>query len=350
MEAMAVRNLSEPAEELEPSPAVSIWLLTGNRPGEVSQQRALAEAIGLPFQEIQVATLKASGGQARFDTSALRPPWPKLAISFGKTLPMALALRDMSGGATKIVQLGRPRGVHWSEIDLIVPMPQDVVRDAPNVHRIRMPFNSVRRAANIDEVEQRLRDAGLRRPYSTLIIGGRSRQHAFGAREIADLAMRVSDRVRAHGGSLLVSTSPRTPPEAMPLFRKQLRVPAAIYEFVAGDRENPLAAYMRLADELIVTGDSASMIAECWRSGRPLSVVPMQSRFQYRVIRRLRAVLPWLIERGRVPASVDSERWIRQLERDGDIGVLGRSEPSRAYGLERDDDLEQTAQRIRALL
>ena len=350
MEAMAVRTLSEPAEEQELSAAAPVWLLTGNRPGEVSQQRALADAIGLPCQEIQVATLAAAGGRARFDDSALHPPWPRLAISFGKTLPMALALRKLSKGVTKIVQLGRPSGVHRNEIDLIVPMPQDVMRDAPNVHRIRMPFNALRRHAQTDEVERQLLAAGFARPYSTLIIGGRTRQHAFSAREIVDLADRLGERVRAHGGSLLVSTSPRTQPEALRLFAERLRAPATIYEFVAQDRDNPLGAYMRLADELIVTGDSASMIAECWRSGRPLLVAPMRTSLRYRLVRRLRSLVPWLIERGRVPASVDIERWIARLERNGDIGVLGCSEPRSSYSAERDDDLEQTARRIRSLL
>jgi mitochondrial fission protein ELM1 len=350
MEAMAVRNLSEPAEEQEPSAAAPVWLLTGNRPGEVSQQRALAEAIGVPFQEIQVATLAAAGGRARFDDSALHPPWPRLAISFGKTLPMALALRKLSKGVTRIVQLGRPRGVHRNEIDLIVPMPQDVMRDAPNVHRIRMPFNGVRRHARTDEVERRLLAAGFARPYSTLIIGGRTRQHAFAEHEITELADRIGERVRERGGSLLVSTSPRTSTETIASFRQRLRVPALIYEFVPDDRDNPLGAYMQLADELVVTGDSASMIAECWRSGRPLLVAPMRTSFRYRLVRRMRSLVPWLVERGQVPASVDIERWILQLERQGDVGVLGRSEPRRAYDAQRDDDLQRTAQRIRCLL
>jgi hypothetical protein len=115
--------------------------------------------------------------------------------------------------------------------------------------------------------------------------------------------------------------------------------------------DNPYAAYLHLADELIVTGDSASMIAECWRSSRPLWVAPLAMSPSGRLMRRLRSAVPArLIASGRIAGDVDIGRWIDALARAGEIGLLGESNPSRPYRQEDDDDLRQAVLRIRVLL
>ena len=106
-----------------PAPAATLWLLTGDRPGEIAQQRALAAASGLPFREIRVARLQAVGGQAQFDLAELQPPWPRIALSFGKTLPAALHLREASGGYTRVIHLGRARGVPARGAARVCPEP-----------------------------------------------------------------------------------------------------------------------------------------------------------------------------------------------------------------------------------
>lgn len=328
-----------------------LWLLTGNRAGEVSQQRALAQAVGLPFLEKRVAELASAGGRARFDTSGLVPPWPRAVVSFGQTLPAAMDVRSRSGGSTRVVQIGRPRHVPWRDIDLILPLPQDVMRDAPNLLRLRMPLN-LPRTGVLPVVADALHRASLPRPWSLLVIGGVTRQYRFDQHDVRRLCGAACARARAAGGSLLVSTSPRTPPDAAALAARVLDVAHAFYRFQPGDADNPLSTYLHLADEVLLSGDSPSMLAECWRSAKPVWVQPVRYQPRYWLRRHLRE---WLlpraaIESGRYPASLDINTWLAALEREGHIGILGRSAPRRTYDPAEDDDLARAASRIRSLI
>ncbi len=331
--------------------ATPVWLLTSNRPGELSQQRAIAVALGLPFREVPVAILPVAGSGADFDFSALQPPWPRLVISFGKTLRAALELRARAGKGVRIVQIGRPRGVHWEALDLFIPMPQDVVPQTRNILRVQMPFNPARGAATAEALA-RLQQAALPRPWTLLALGGTNRQYRFDDAVAMRLVQTVIDRVRHHGGSLLLTTSPRTPPQiAAMLIDQPLPVPSQSYIFRRDDPHNPLAAYMQLADEIVVSGDSPSMVAECWRSGKPVLVQPLQRTLRYWWKRqRLRCLPDALMRSGRFAAVLDINAWLQRQAARGRIGLLGISEPQRPYDAADDDDLLRVVARIRALL
>lgn len=330
-----------------------VWLLLGSRSGEIAQQRALARALGRPWREIPVARMAASGKQARFDFSALAPPWPRLAISFGKTLEAVKFMQARGADDTRFVHLGLPRKLPVGALDLIVPMPTDRYVRAPNVLRVRMPFNPAPSPVAADSpAARRLRSSGWPRPWTALVIGGSTTRGDITPGQVARLVADASAHALRRGGSLLVSTSPRTPDAVAAVIGQALTAPGELHRFDASaPAGNPYTAYLQMADELIVTGDSASMIAECWRSGRPLWVSPLQTSLRQRWTRRLRSVVPgMLIRSGRVSADVDIGRWVRQLARDGLVGIWGRGEPGRPYRADEDDDLQRTVARIELLL
>lgn len=329
-----------------------VWLLLGNRLGEVSQQRAVAAALGLPVREIPVAWIAPDGREVRFDFDALRPPWPRVAISFGKTLEAARCLRERAGKGTLLVHLGLPRRMAVDRLGLVVPMPADQYVEAGNVLRVRMPLNPARSFDPASAMGLRLQSQTWPRPWLALLIGGPSRRLALRAGDIERVARAANARARSHGGSVLAITSPRTPEEASPILRRELRVPGEVTVYVPGaEAENPLAAYLHFADEAVVTGDSASMIAEAWRSGRPLFVAPVRESVLGRARHALRRMVPdALIASGRVSGDVDIGRWIGSLAREGIVGLLGSSAPAKPYSAAADDEVLDVARRIVALL
>lgn len=354
-----------------PSPESStVWLLTGPRPGEVAQQRALAEALALPVLEKRVYPAAAPASAARHGSPkrsfgwrpelaaelGLVPPWPAAVISFGQTLPAARWVQRASGGATRLIHLGRPRGVPLSDLDLIIPMPQDQLDEAGNVLRVRMPFNPppARNPAAIAAAQARL--AGLPRPWTVLLVGGTTRHFMADDGLLEGLARRACERVRQAGGSLLVSTSPRTPASWTAALRSAIDVPGEFYDFKPEDPANPLGAYLALADEFVLTGDTASMLAECWRTAKPIYLAPLRRKAGRRLALFLRKhLLPAflvraLTRRGLLAPTVDLRGWLTRLEESGYVGILGRSSPSRRYRAAEDDDLRRAAERIKALL
>jgi mitochondrial fission protein ELM1 len=221
------------------------------------------------------------------------------------------------------------------------------------VFSIRMPLNPAPApVADDSRAALRLLGAGWPRPWTALIIGGSTTRGDLTPTQVARLAADADARARERGGSLLVSTSPRTPAAVAAALRRTLTAPGELHVFDASSpADNPYEAYLQMADELVVTGDSASMIAEGWRSGRPLWVSPLSTNPRQRWMHRLRSLVPaMLIRSGRVSADVDIGRWVERLARDGAIGLWGRSEPSRPYRAADDDDLQRLVACIEPLL
>ena len=334
------------------APAADVWLLVGNRAGEVAQQRALGSALGLSIREIRVATMSAVGRRVDYDLAELKAPWPRLAISFGKTLPAALRVRRLSRGQVRIVHLGLPRKVAARDLDLVVPMPTDQYVEAPNVVRIAMPLNPAPRVDPGSVPVRRLLASTLPRPWTALFIGGDTKRLRLGTAGIAAVARAANQRALAVRGSLLVSTSPRTPPAASAVLRECITAAHELHVFDAGSgRPNPYPAYLNLADELIVTGDSASMIAECWRSGKPTWIAPLRQPPASRWMRSIRRAVPdALLRSGLVAGDVDLSSWVDRLLDGGRFGRLGGPGPALPYRADDDTDLGRVAARIGELL
>lgn len=338
-----------------------IWLLAGPRPGELAQQRRLAQALGEAWDEkpVFVAGATAEPGfgwrPELAPGSGLAPPWPQLVISFGKTLEAALWIKRASGGRARIIHLGRSRGIAPASIDLIVPSPQDSVPAAANVFPLRLPLNAPPRLDEPATAAALARLAALPRPWTALIVGGVSRHFTLDGAAVAALAAQLAQTTRRSGGSLLVSTSPRTPPDWVAGLGQALAdtgVPHEICEY-SGDRAggNVYAEYLALADDFVVTGDSASMIADALRSGRPVTVLPLQPSAHLRRRRRLRGLFPAVLERALVrrgwwAPTVDLDRWIAALAGQGLVGIFGQSAPCRVWNEQDDDDLQRLARRV----
>ncbi|MDB5988581.1 MAG: hypothetical protein JWR16_3634 [Nevskia sp.] len=328
--------------------APTVWLLLGEKAGEIAQLRLVAANLGWPVVEQALSTARDFG---------LKPPWPELALSFGKSLPAALHLQRVSAGHTRLVHFGRPRRMRMDRLDLIVPMPPDRVPAARNVLSLRMPLNrqdAAALAAGAEKIAPRL--AALPRPWTALIVGGRTRHLEFDSAVATTLGTAAAAHAKARRGSLLVSTSPRTASATTDALRAAIDVPCAFYEFRAGDSENPLAGYLALADDIIVSGDSASMLAEAWRTGKPVRVarLPRRAATPLRAAQRILDHLPGMEDRlvhgGWVAARTDLPRWLDTLVQQGLVGELGGAAPRIPFANELDDDLARCVQRIRSLV
>lgn len=344
-----------------------VWLLLGNKAGDNAQLRTLAAALGWPVEEKRIIARKplyrlpnlllgsslASINQRR--SAALVPPWPDLVIASGRrTAPAALWIRRQSGGRTRLIHVGRP----WAPLswfDFVVAMPQYGLPKAANVVQARMPFNRFS-PARLQEGAQRhgARLAHLPRPWTVLIVGGAGRSLAFDPEFAARLGREVNARVLAEGGSLLVTTSRRTPRGPAAALRAQITAPGEFYQFKPDDPDNPLAGYVALADTIVVTGDSAAMMAETLHLGKPVWVAPVPERpdRRTRLTRALRRHLPRSIYRrlvslGLVTSTRDVGSLAEALIREGWVGRLGGEPPRRRI---EEDDLQRVAAQIKAAL
>jgi mitochondrial fission protein ELM1 len=267
-----------------PGTAPRVWVLSSPRAGERTQLMALAQALGCPYEVKQIAhrpfgaAIELLGGDHLLGvdlerSDSLDGPWPELVLlAHQSNETVARWIRRQSGGRTRLVLLGRP----WApveEFDLVVTTPQYELADAANVLQNLLPLHGVT-AERLTEAaakwEPRL--AHLPRPFVTVMVGGSSGPYVFDAKAATRLGREASELAHRLGGSVLVSTSARTKPAAVDALFAAIDAPACLHRWVPGDSQNPYFGFLGLADRIIVTADSISMIAEASATGKPVQM------------------------------------------------------------------------------
>jgi mitochondrial fission protein ELM1 len=259
-----------------------VWAVLCYRAGENSQIRALADALGWPYEEKRLhyrwwgylADLWRGAkltGIDRRRSSPLEPPWPDLIISAAmRNEPVCRWIRRASGGRARYVHIGKPWGPEAS-FDLVITVPEYPVPDRPNVLRNSFSLHRVddqRLAEAARTLAPRLAD--LPRPYVAVLMGGYSGRYALDAEKGKRLAREASALVLERGGSLLITTSSRTARSAISALERALEVPYQLFRWRPDAADNPYLGYLALADAIIVTCESATMLAEACATGKPV--------------------------------------------------------------------------------
>jgi mitochondrial fission protein ELM1 len=252
-------------------------------------------------------------------SSPLEPPWPDLVIGCGRrSVPVACDIRRRAGSPTRLVQLGRPRA-DLRHFDLVVTTPQYRLPRRPNVLHLSQPLHRDDpdvRARAVSEWAPRL--ASLPRPWIALLVGGSAKPFVFDEGAARRLADRMNALAIAEGAGLLVTTSRRTPAEPARILCESLRVPAYIHRWSQAGGANPYPAYLALADAFVVTGDSASMLAEACGTGRRVWIADLPQRRSLR-LRAKDAVRRLVLVPAERPlmAKLPLTRWVTEIPSRG---------------------------------
>jgi hypothetical protein len=261
-----------------------IWALLGPHRGDNNQILALAEALGLPFEEkrleynqlrrLQPALLGATFASVKAEfRKQLEGEPPDLTISTGhRSVPVVRELRRRSGGKMRAVHLGYPR-IAPRHFDLVVPTPEYPVPDAPNVMRI--PFALTPHLARaIEQDDRRLLEA-FPQPRCLFLVGGPTLYWELPVDGVVGQLKRFLRRREIEGGSVLAVGSPRTPPDLLNAIRTELE--SSPVPFVFAPMEGPPAypALLEAADQIYVTADSVAMTADAVTTGKPVGIIPI---------------------------------------------------------------------------
>jgi mitochondrial fission protein ELM1 len=126
-----------------------------------------------------------------------------------------------------------------------------------------------------------------------VLLGGPTRGSDFGTEEATALLERLKALRASLGGSLVVVPSRRTPDDALAVFQQAADAGLWVWDR-AGD--NPYVGVLALADRLVVTGDSVSMVSEALATRAPVEV------FANGLRKRHEGFVQELIDRGLVRA------------------------------------------------
>jgi hypothetical protein len=118
----------------------------------------------------------------------------------------------------------------------------------------------------------------LPKPWIAVLVGGESGGFHLDRAKARRLGREADRLAQSMGGSLLISTSARTPQHAARELAAGLRSPHFLFEWRAGAADNPYLAFLATADRFVVTGESMSMLAEACATRRPVYIFDMSDK------------------------------------------------------------------------
>jgi mitochondrial fission protein ELM1 len=274
-------------------PPPRVWALLGPHRGDNNQVLALAQALGLPFEEKKLRynalrrvppallgpTLRSVESASR---AQLEGELPDLTISTGlRSVPVVRELRRRAQGRMRAVHLGFPR-ISPRHFDLVVPTPEYPVPDAPNV--LRIPFALSPHTANAVEQSDRDLLAAYPRPRRLFLVGGPTLYWRLPVDDMAAAVGKLLDDAQRKGGSVLAVGSPRTPVDVLGAIHVALEASPVPFLFEPGDGPPAYPALIAAADEILVTADSVAMVADAVMTGNPVGLVPIAKSGSGRIV------------------------------------------------------------------
>jgi mitochondrial fission protein ELM1 len=220
---------------------------------------------------------------------AVAPPLPGLLIACGGAGARIAAARRGKGVLAVAIQ--DPR-LDLRKFDMVFAARHDglsgehifVTRTA--LHRV----TPARLAAAAAAWRPKL--AVLPRPLVAVLLGGANGRYRFGPAEARQLGAQLAAMARA-GAGLAITPSRRTSAECIAVLR------AALAPFGAfiwdGTGENPYFGMLGLADAIVVTADSVSMVSEAVATAAPVFLVRLPGRSA-----RIGAFMDMMVADGRV--------------------------------------------------
>lgn len=259
------------------------WMMTDGNAGNRRQASALAAALGRhahdwtldakpPWRWAAPRRLPASGHAfgADFAAALHLPPASRPGLVIGCGRQAALATRLLRRPDTRSVQVLAPRipTRHW---DLVIAPEHDGLR-GPNVLTLLGSLNPVDDlwlAAGRRDVPG---PGALPGPRTAVLLGGPSDHARYDEADWETLLDQIAERVAAEGGSVLATTSRRTPPGVARRVRERLGWLPGLVWSDEGDGPNPYAGVLGWADRIVCTADSVNMVSEAAATPAPVFV------------------------------------------------------------------------------
>ena len=285
--------------------STQLWTLTDGHAGNRRQADALAAALNcgpakdwlleprLPWSVS--APRSFVGAELAFGpefAQALAQP-PRLAIGCGRQA--ALATRLLHERGSRAVQILDPRidTKHW---DLVVAPEHDLLQGS-NVITLLGSLNPVDEAWLAQARTAFAWFAEFPRPRTAVLLGGSSAHARFDRSAFEVLASKLEVVLAREGGSVMITTSRRTPADLIAALRhRYVETPGVVWCGEA-DGANPYDGLLAWADRIVCSPDSVNMVSEACATGVPVFVFD-----PVRVSGRPRRFLDSLLAYGRVRA------------------------------------------------
>jgi len=230
--------------------------------------------------------------------------------------------------------LGRPAGSP-AAFDLVLTTAQFRLPKLPQVVQLTLPLSATM-TPGPDLVEQPEGEA-LARPITLVLVGGTSLPEWLDAAAARALARDLGLQARRNGGTLQFVTGPRTGEAAAAALAQSVAPPHRLHLW-RGQGNDSYRRFLAMADEIVVTSDSVSMVADALATRKPVYIYRLPRRWTpgLRLAEGLRRLawerptaspisrpIAWLFDQGVIEASADRRLLFDKLAAERRLAWFG---------------------------
>lgn len=271
------------------------WVLLEGRTGDDKQ---LLDLVNLLKWEVVPINLNTSilelithrlFGTKSFLKKIIKNQFPRpdaIFIIGGRNAAIAHAIKKNSGNKIKIYALGRPFAP-FSWFDLIITTPQYCLPKSSKTIELLLPVTTPN--VELDKLEKW--KSIIQKKNKTkicVLLGGNNSNYYFSPTFTENLCKSLIDYARRKNASLLITNSSRTPKEATNKLKKELGQNHIFYDINENDISNPYWMFIDSSQEVLVTSDSVSMVADACRNNKLVRIIDLPSTFWNKLIEKLR--------------------------------------------------------------
>ncbi|WP_133479914.1 mitochondrial fission ELM1 family protein [Cognatilysobacter segetis] len=256
--------------------------LTDGHAGNLRQARALAAALKLPSSDMVLAARapwrwfaprRLAGSERAFGdafSQLLADPVLTRTLVIGCGRQSALATRLLRERGAHAVQILDPRirTMHW---DAVIAPRHDRLR-GDNVIVLDGSLNPVQDTWLGASRAAFAAFGQLPSPRTAVLIGGPTSNFSLSPRQLDRWVRDLRALIEREGGSVLATTSRRTPPAMVARVKKRLHGLPGVVWTGSVDGRNPYAALLGWADRIVCTADSVNMVSEASATRAPVFV------------------------------------------------------------------------------
>ena len=208
----------------------------------------------------------------------LSGPLPEILIAAGRLSALAaVTIKGLGGNRTFCIQLLDP-GIDPGNFDVVICPRHDqlaganVLTTLGALHRIDEQTLQAERQRWAKQLE------ALPAPRIAVLIGASNGAFTIDQKYVSGLADTVEAWIRDAGGSVMVTTSGRTPDSLRQFVRERFsNLPGPIWTGEQGP-DNPYLGFLAWADRFVISADSVNLLSEACGTGKPVYCAVPPSR------------------------------------------------------------------------
>jgi len=258
-------------------------LLTQGMHGMISQVEGMAKALNadynhkivrlsFPWNLIPPKFTPISDIILKDKTYLAEGETPGLIISCGRKSVIPSILLKKKNPKIFTIHIQDPK-VSYKNFDAIIAPEHDNL-SGDNVYSSKGAIHYITES-EIKKAETYLTNKIKNQKLVSLILGGPNKYYSFNEDQLIEIFNEIKSKFISKGYKVIVIPSMRTPKISIELATKELGASGYVVNSV--DKQAYLSA-LALADNVIVTCDSTSMISEAATSGKPIFVAHMKPK------------------------------------------------------------------------